>query len=230
MENKNYRLTDRYIHVFPGLYEQLVTTPFTTPVSRSLWLTHGKRCVDLIVSLVVLIMACPLFIGLAVLTRLSSPGPVIYRQKRIGRGGKPFVIYKFRSMYVDAEADGPRLSGGAADNRITAWGWFMRRTRLDEIPQFYNVLKGDMALVGPRPERQFYIDQLARRVPAYLTLLQVRPGLTSVGQVYYGYAANLEEMVERAYYDLPYLKNQSLRTDLHLLLQTLRVILNGHGK
>lgn len=166
----------------------------------------------------------------ALVTRLTSRGPIVYRQERIGQGGRPFMMYKFRSMYVDAEKGGPMLSSGLSDPRITPWGRFMRRSRLDELPQFYNVLIGNMSVVGPRPERQFYIDQLARLSPLYYSLQAVKPGITSLGQIRYGYASTLPEMVERLGYDLLYLERESFGMDLWILAQTLRVIAQGRGK
>ena len=138
-------------------------------------------------------------------------------------------MHKFRSMYVDAEQAGPALSKDN-DPRITPFGHFMRKVRLDEIPQFYNVLRGTMSLVGPRPERQFYIDQIVKRAPEYLLLQRVKPGITSWGQVRYGYASNVDEMVERLRYDLLYLDNMSLTTDLKILLYTVIIIFQGRGK
>ncbi|MFM7178051.1 MAG: sugar transferase, partial [Bacteroidota bacterium] len=142
------------------------------------------------------IMLLPIMMYCMLRVRLDSPGPVLYRQQRVGLKGKPFMILKFRSMTERAEFDGPQLSS-LNDPRITAWGKVMRKWRLDELPQFWNVLIGDMSLVGPRPERKFYIDQIVRRAPHYRHLLRIRPGLTSWGQVRYGYAENVEQMIER---------------------------------
>lgn len=189
-----------------------------------------KRSFDILFSLAALGLGMPLFIIIGILTRATSAGPILYAQERIGREGKPFNIYKFRSMYVDSEKAGPVLSGGLLDNRITPWGRFMRQTRLDEIPQFYNVLIGDMSVVGPRPERQHFIDQIVEIAPEYRSLLKVKPGITSIGQIKYGYAASIEEMVQRLRYDLLYPKRRSFLFDMWIIAQTLRVMAQGRGK
>lgn len=189
-----------------------------------------KRAFDIIFSLGVLVIGFPIFLLLALITRLTSPGPAFYAQERVGRVGKVFKIYKFRSMYTDAEKGGPVLSGGLLDKRITPWGRFMRQTRLDELPQFVNVLKGDMSVVGPRPERQYFIDKIVEIAPEYQSLLRVKPGITSIGQIKYGYAATIEEMVQRLRYDLLYPKRRSFLFDMWIIAQTLRVMAQGRGK
>ncbi|MCK8492311.1 sugar transferase [Spirosoma sp. RP8] len=189
-----------------------------------------KRGFDITFSLGVIVLGAPFFLLVALITRVTSKGPVFYAQERIGRGGKPFLIYKFRSMYVNAEQGGPVLSAGYRDSRITPWGWFMRQTRLDELPQFYNVLRGDMSVVGPRPERQFFIDQIIEVAPEYKTLLKVKPGITSIGQIKFGYAANIEEMVQRLRYDLLYPERRSFLFDMWIIAQTVRVMMQGRGK
>lgn len=189
-----------------------------------------KRAFDVIFSVGVLTVGSPAFVLVAALTRLTSVGPILYAQERIGRDGKPFRIYKFRSMYIDAEKSGPELSAGIHDNRITPWGRFMRQTRLDELPQFYNVLKGDMSVVGPRPERQFFIDQILEVAPEYRNLLKVKPGITSIGQIKFGYAASIDEMVQRLHYDLLYPQRRSFLFDMWIIAQTLRVMVQGRGK
>ena len=193
------------------------------------WQYSLKRIADILVSLLALIVLSPVFLITAILVKCSSPGPIFYAQERIGKGGKPFKMHKFRSMYVDAEAAGPALSKDN-DPRITPFGRFMRKVRLDEIPQFYNVLKGTMSLVGPRPERQYFIDQIVQRAPEYVLLQRIKPGITSWGQVKYGYAENVDEMVERLRYDLLYLENMSLTTDIKILLYTVIIIVQGRGK
>jgi putative colanic acid biosynthesis UDP-glucose lipid carrier transferase len=189
-----------------------------------------KRSFDISFSLLFLIFASPILVVVCLVTRLSSKGPAFYTQERIGRWGKPFDIIKFRSMYIDAEKAGPVLSSGSNDTRITPWGKFMRKTRLDELPQFVNVLLGDMSIVGPRPERQFFIDKIKEYAPEYVRLLSVRPGITSLGQIYYGYASNVDEMLSRMKYDLLYLKKYSFETDLWLIILTAKVMIQGKGK
>ncbi len=193
------------------------------------WAYSVKRLADIFLSLLALILLSPVFLITAIIVKTTSPGPVFYAQQRIGYHGRPFLMHKFRSMYVDAEQSGPALSKDD-DPRITPFGRFMRKVRLDEIPQFYNVLKGTMSIVGPRPERQFYIDQIVKRAPEYLLLQRVKPGITSWGQVKYGYASSVDEMVERLRYDLLYLDNMSLTTDLKIMVYTGKIILQGRGK
>ncbi len=193
------------------------------------WQYSVKRLMDIVLSLLALVLLSPVFLLTAIIVKCTSPGPVFYAQERIGYRGKPFKMHKFRSMYVDAEASGPALSSDD-DPRITPFGRIMRKYRLDEIPQFYNVLKGTMSLVGPRPERQYFIDKIVERAPEYLLLQKVKPGITSWGQVKYGYAENVDEMVERLRYDLLYLENMSLATDIKILLYTVLIIFQGRGK
>lgn len=193
------------------------------------WQYSLKRIFDIVISVLAMVILSPVYLVTAIIVKCTSPGPVFYAQERIGYHGKPFKMHKFRSMYVDAEQAGPALSKDD-DPRITPFGRFMRKVRLDEIPQFYNVLKGTMSVVGPRPERQFYIDQIVKRAPEYLLLQRVKPGITSWGQVKYGYASTVDEMLERLRYDLLYLDNMSLTTDLKILLYTVIIILQGRGK
>ena len=193
------------------------------------WQYSLKRIFDVVISLLAMVILSPVYLVTAIIVKCTSPGPVFYAQERIGYHGRPFKMHKFRSMYVDAEKSGPALSKDD-DPRITPFGRFMRKVRLNEIPQFYNVLKGTMSIVGPRPERQYYIDQIVKQAPEYLLLQRIKPGITSWGQVKYGYASTVDEMLERLRYDLLYLDNMSLTTDLKILLYTVIIILQGRGK
>ena len=193
------------------------------------WQYSVKRLFDIVLSVLALVILSPVFLITAIIVKCTSPGPIFFAQERIGYRGRPFKMHKFRSMYIDAEACGPALSRDD-DPRITPFGRFMRKVRLDEIPQFYNVLKGTMSIVGYRPERQFYIDQIVKRCPEYLLLQRIKPGITSWGQVKYGYASSVDEMCERLKYDLLYLENMSITTDLKILIYTVGIIFQGRGK
>jgi exopolysaccharide biosynthesis polyprenyl glycosylphosphotransferase len=224
----------------PDLYDFLsgtvkMNTIYSSPLIKisngimPAWQEKVKRMIDLIFSLVASVIFLPVFLVLAIIIKTTSKGPVIYKQERIGRFRKPFYIYKLRSMVYNAENGIPELSS-KNDDRITKIGYFLRKTHLDEIPQFYNVVKGEMSLVGPRPERRFYIEQIVKKAPHYTHLHKLRPGITSWGQVKYGYASNLQEMLERLPYDMLYLKNISLYIDLKILIYTLMVSIKGNGK
>lgn len=208
------------------MYEPLIDI---TPEYLPTWQRILKRGFDIVFSLIALILLLPLYIFLAIGVKKSSPGPIFYRQERIGYHGKPFHIIKFRSMKDNAETSGPMLSS-KSDDRITPFGKFMRQYRLDETPQFYNVLIGDMSLVGPRPERQYYIDQITERVPYYPLLLGIKPGITSWGQVKFGYAENVDEMIERLRWDILYIENMSIEMDIKILIYTVMIVLKKEGK
>jgi hypothetical protein len=242
LENILTRLSYRpvVIKVLPDLYDIISGSVKTNNVYDAVlihiypdlmpdWQRVWKRAIDIIASLTAIVILSPLFIFSAIKVLLSSKGPIIYKQKRIGAFGRPFSIYKFRSMYVNAEEGGPALSS-KMDPRITPWGRIMRKWRIDELPQFVNILIGDMSLVGPRPERKHFIDIISTTHPQYKYLHRVKPGLTSWGMVQYGYAENVTEMVERMKYDLLYIENCSLALDIKIMLYTFIVLFQGRGK
>ena len=230
---------DITIRFTPSLYDILIggvkmkelgVSPLVTITKPSLrdWEICVKRFFDIVVSLVSLIVLIPFFIFIAVRIKIDSKGTVFFRQERIGQFGKVFNILKFRTMCINAENGIPQLST-AEDSRVTRFGRFLRKYRLDELPQFWNVLKGEMSIVGPRPEREFYIKKITEIAPYYCLVYKVRPGLTSWGPVRIGYADTIEKMVERLNYDIIYIENMSLTTDLKILLFTIEVIFKGKG-
>jgi len=231
---------DLIIKVIPDMYDILsgsvkMTSIFGAAlieISREImpaWEQSLKRIFDILISIFVLTAFSWVYILVAIAVKLNSRGPIFYSHERIGWHGKPFMIHKFRSMYTDAEKMGPALSS-KHDPRITPLGRFLRKVRLDEIPQFYNVLIGEMSIVGPRPERQFFIDQIVQKAPHYKHLHKVRPGITSWGQVKYGYAENVDEMIARLKYDIIYIENMSLGIDLKILIYTALIVVQGRGK
>lgn len=228
------------LKIVPDMYDIMsgsvrMTSIFGLPliqVNRSImpqWQFVLKRLMDFSFSTLAILLLSPVYIVIAILVKLSSPGSIFFKQQRIGLHGKPFTIYKYRTMVENAESEGPQLSS-SHDSRITKLGKFLRKTRLDEFPQFFNVIKGDMALVGPRPERQHYIDLIMEQAPHYRHLQKVRPGITSWGQVKYGYAENVEQMIQRLKYDVIYIENMSLSVDFKILFYTILTVLKGDGK
>lgn len=228
------------VKVLPDMYELLSGSLKMTNIYGALfvelnrdvmplWQQAIKRFMDISLSIIAIVLLLPLYLIAAVLVKFSSPGPIFFLQERIGLNNKPFQIIKFRTMYVNSEANGPQLSS-SNDARITPIGRFMRKTRLDEFPQFVNVILGHMSLVGPRPERQFYIDQIVQHEPQYVLLNRVRPGITSWGQVKYGYAENVEQMLDRMKYDLLYINNRSIALDLKILFYTVAIVIKAKGK
>ena len=191
--------------------------------------TIMKRLLDIIISITGMILLLPLIIYVAVRVKFSSKGPILYFQERVGYKGKIFTIRKFRSMYVDAETNGPQLSVNN-DERVTQWGRVMRRWKLDELPQLWNVLVGEMSIVGPRPEREYFIRQLKMNEQPYEQLLEVKPGITSLGMINYGYADNVAEMMERMKYDQIYIEKKSLTLDMKIMVRTLKIIFTAKGR
>jgi exopolysaccharide biosynthesis polyprenyl glycosylphosphotransferase len=232
--------TDVIVKVIPDMYDILsgsvkMSSIFGTPlieIKREImpaWQFSIKRIMDIVISVIALLILSPVFLLFAFLIKLSSKGPIFFSQERIGWHAKPFMIHKFRTMCEDAEKDGPQLSS-AHDKRVTKIGRLLRKSRMDELPQFWNVLIGDMSLVGPRPERKHYIDLIMQKAPHYRHLHKVRPGITSWGQVKYGYAENVEQMIQRLKYDVLYIENMSLAVDIKILFYTILIVMKGSGK
>jgi exopolysaccharide biosynthesis polyprenyl glycosylphosphotransferase len=232
--------TEVIINIIPDMYDivsgfvkvnYLFSIPLITLHSdmMPLWQKLIKKLIDLVISILVLILLSPLLLIIAICIKINSEGPIIFTQERIGLKGIPFTIYKFRTMFNNAEVKIPLLSS-TNDPRITKIGSILRKLRLDELPQFINVLKGEMSIVGPRPERQFFIDQIIEKAPHYYNLQKVLPGITSWGQVKYGYAENIEQMVKRLTFDIIYIENRSLALDFKIMFYTFITVLQGRGK
>jgi len=229
------------IKVLPSMYDillgrvkinQIYGAPLMEIATQLIptWFKILKRAIDISVSATFLLIFSPLYLFIAYKVKRSSEGDIFYSQERVGLNGKPFLIHKFRSMRPDAEANGKPLLSSDDDDRATAWGKTMRKYRLDELPQFWNVLRGDMSLVGPRPERLYYLEKIAEYAPHVWQLQKVKPGITSWGQVQFGYASNVEEMIERLKFDLLYIENISLSLDIKIILHTFLVVFGGRGK
>lgn len=199
-----------------------------TPLLMPVWQKNLKTIFDIFCSFIMMILLIPVYIYLGIRVKSDSPGKIIYSQERVGKNGRKFRMYKFRTMYVGSEPDGPLLSS-TEDTRVTPYGKIMRKYRLDELPQFFNVFKGDMSLVGPRPEREFFVEKIVKVAPHYYLTQSVLPGITSWGMVKYGYANSVEKMINRLEYDVLYLENQSILIDFKILVFTLKPLLKGKG-
>ncbi len=230
--NVEIRFTPRLYEILTGSAKinRLEMSPLVNITNSSMtdWEASLKRFSDFIISGVSLILLLPFLIYFSIRIKKDSKGPVFYRQERIGRYGRPFSILKFRTMYVGSENGTPKLSS-PDDERITKFGRFLRKYRIDEIPQFWNILKGDMSLVGPRPERRYYINQIIEDAPYYCLLYKIRPGLTSWGPIKIGYSDTIDKMIERLNYDIIYMDSMSLLTDAKILIYTFEIIFKGKG-
>ena len=201
-----------------------------SPEPMPLWEKAVKRLMDVTISVVVLIVLAPFLLIVALFIRLGSPGPVIFRQERVGRNGKPFIINKFRTMVQDAERKTGPMWAKKNDPRITKIGYWLRKLRIDELPQLYNVIRGEMSLVGPRPEREHFVEQFKNQIPLYMRRLRVRPGITGWAQVKWKYDTSLDDVKEKTKYDLYYVENISLRMDIKIIINTIITMIKGKGQ
>lgn len=201
-----------------------------SPDLMPFWEKLVKRLLDIVISITVLVVMLPLMIIISIIIKMTSRGPAIYSQQRVGKKGRPFTMYKFRTMKIDAEAETGPTWARENDPRITKVGALLRKTRLDEIPQFYNVLKGEMSLVGPRPERPFFVSRFQNEIPMYNRRLRVRPGITGWAQVKWKYDSSLDDVKEKTKYDLFYVENMSLRMDFKILINTVFSMVRAKGQ
>ena len=232
----------RGVEIFdsPSFYEKLTGKLLVEDIQPS-WFIYSegfrttnlkrawKRVLDILFSLVGIILFIPLFPLTAILVKINCPGPLLFKQERVGEGGREFTLYKFRTMCVDAEKDTGAVWASENDPRISRLGGFMRKVRLDEIPQFFNVIKGEMSFIGPRPERKEFVDRLTEKIPYYGKRHFVKPGVTGWAQVRYAYGATDEDALEKLRYDLYYIKNYTFMLDLLIVLETIKVVLFGRG-
>jgi sugar transferase (PEP-CTERM system associated) len=202
---------------------------FSDGFQKSRLRQYLKRTVDLILSILMLIVCSPLIVAIAVLIKIDSKGPIFFSQERVGEKNRIYRIYKFRSMVDNAEEESGPVWAESEDDRVTRVGKFIRKFRFDEIPQLYNVLKGDMSFVGPRPEREFFVKQLEDLIPYYTIRYTVKPGITGWAQVCYGYGASVEDAIEKLNYDLFYIKNMSTLMDIMIVLRTIKIVLFSNG-
>ncbi|MCH8524291.1 MAG: sugar transferase [Balneolales bacterium] len=228
------KIVPNFLNMITGLNQtnQIFGLPLieVMPDPMPSWEKFTKRFIDIILSTLILVVTLPIFIILYVLIKVTSPGPAVFRQERVGLYGKTFTIYKFRTMYQDAEARSGPVWATENDPRITPLGLWLRKLRLDEIPQLFNVLKGEMSLVGPRPERPFFVEKFKKEIPLYSRRLRVRPGITGWAQVKWKYDESLEDVIEKTKYDLFYVENMSLRMDIKILLNTIATVIRGKGQ
>jgi len=232
--NVSVKILPDFHQVITGLNQtnQIFGLPLidVMPDPMPTWEKFMKRLMDIVLSLIILIPAFPFMLIIALLIRFTSPGPAIFKQQRVGKYERPFTMFKFRTMFIDAEKESGPVWASDNDPRITPLGYWLRKLRLDELPQFINVLKGDMSLVGPRPERPYFVNQFKNKIPLYSRRLRVRPGITGWAQVKWKYDESLEDVKEKTKYDLFYVENISLKMDFKILINTVMTVLKGKGQ